>query len=251
MSSLLPLDLWSEIKKACVEWFLTPQQVLVPIAAMILFAAITLSRRWRRLVVSVLLSIALAYSLLISPLGASFSVTSLTLFLPADQGQSADAIVVLGRGTLAEYERCQLAAQFWQDKRAPFILTTGYGEAPRMSAKLTQMGIPLAAQVIEPQARTTEENAQRSVELLDASEVEQIILITDTPHMLRSFLTFRSFGFKVIPHTVDVPTHLPSAQITALALREYLGLVSYGLLGRFQPRLKTAQAFSVNLPSIA
>ncbi|NEP18766.1 MAG: YdcF family protein [Leptolyngbya sp. SIO4C1] len=144
--------------------------------------------------------------------------------------------MVLGRGSLAEQTRAQAAVQLWQAKRAPVILTTGRGEAARLSAHITQLGVPLRAQLIEPNARTTEENAVRSFDLLHTIGVNRLILITDQPHMLRSVLTFQSFGFQVIPHPVTISPSLPAIEETALALREYVGLVSYALIGRFQPR---------------
>jgi len=137
---------------------------------------------------------------------------------------------------LAEPERVQTAFRLWQGDRAPIILTTGRGEAPRLSAQLTQLGVPLSAQIVEPQARTAEENAIRASELLQTIGASRLILVTDQPHMLRSVLTFKSFGFQVIPHPVIVPLTVPAMQRTTLALREYAGLVSYALIGRFQPR---------------
>lgn len=52
---------------------------------------------------------AIGYSLMISPIGAKSLVTGLNLFLPEDDRQPADAVVVLGRGDLLEKERSQRA----------------------------------------------------------------------------------------------------------------------------------------------
>ena len=181
-------------------------------------------------------TLGIAYLILISPIGAAATTQGLTLFLSPDTGESADAIVVLGRGPLAEQERAEAAVQLWQAQRAPVILTTGRGEAPRLSSQITQLGVPLEAQLIEPQARTTEENAIHSFDLLQTIGASQLILVTDQPHMLRSVLTFQSFGFHIIPHPVTIPSTRSSIEKTALALREYVGLVSYAFIGRFQPR---------------
>ncbi len=164
------------------------------------------------------------------------AVNGLEHFLPTDDGQRADAIVILGRGDLAEKERSQIATRLLRSGRAPFIFTTGKDEAPKMLELLASNGIPSEFILGENCARTTEENAIFTSVILKSQSVHQIILVTDTPHMLRSLLTFRSFGFDVTPKSVPVPSTLTSMQVSILAIREYLGLLSYSILGRFQPR---------------
>lgn len=236
MSFFLHLHQRSQLKYALLDWFTDPKRVLLPLLIIGLVALCLKSSPYKKSVLLSVCALGATYLILISPLGAVATTGGLTLFLSPDIGQSADAIVVLGRGPLAEQERAQAAAELWQAQRASTILTTGRGEAPRLSTKLIQLGIPLEAQLIEPKARTTEENAIRSFELLQSIGARRIVLITDQPHMLRSVLTFRSFGFETIPHPVKVPASLPAIEKTALALREYVGLISYALIGRFQPR---------------
>ncbi|MBT9317262.1 YdcF family protein [Leptothoe spongobia] len=237
MSLILHLHQWSQLKYALLNWFTDPRRVLLPLLLIGLMAlCLKVSPYKKPILLRSICSLGATYLLLISPLGATVATRGLTLFLLPDIGQSADAIVVLGRGPLAEQERAQAAANLWKAHRAPTILTTGRGEAPRLSTQLIQLGIPLNVQLIEPEARTTEENAIHSFELLQSIGASRIILVTDQPHMLRSVLTFRSFGFETIPYPVQVPSSLPAIEKTALALREYVGLVSYALIGRFQPR---------------
>jgi uncharacterized SAM-binding protein YcdF (DUF218 family) len=54
--------------------------------------------------------------------------------------------------------------------------------------------------------------------------------------MLRSKLTFESLGFEVIPYLTPLPKQLDLKKKAFLVFREYLGLISYGLQGRFMPR---------------
>ena len=50
--------------------------------------------------------------------------------------------------------------------------------------------------------------------------------------MLRALLTFKSFGFEVIPYPVALPAE--SAQKRRfVTFRESLGTISYGLTGRY------------------
>lgn len=236
MSFVLSMHQWSQLKSALLDWFTDPEQVLLPLCGIALVTFALRRLPYRNVILRSLGILGVAYGVLISPVGAVITTEGLGLFLEADVGQPADAIVVLGRGPLAEQERALAAVELWQGKRAPIILMTGRGEAPRLSEQITFSGVPTAVQLIENQARTTEENAQFSYPLLQAAGVRRLILITDQPHMLRSVLTFQSFGFQVTPFPVNVPPSLPAIERTALALREYLGIASYAIVGRFQSR---------------
>lgn len=232
---MLTLQIWGQIKSACIDWFSDPHRVLVPLSAIAVVLFLTMHPR-KRSILAIVVGLALSYSLLISPVGAKLSVKGLTLPIPPDTGQPADAIVILGRGRLAFKARTETAAKLWQSRRAPYILSTGWGEAIPLNKRLIQLGVPPEVILTESKARTTEENARLSAPILRQYSIKRIILMTDQPHMLRSLLTFRSFGFEVIPYPVSVPSSLPSIEVTTLALREYIGLLSYATLGRFSPR---------------
>ena len=236
MVFLLHLHQWSRFKYTLSNWFTDPRQVLLSLLIVWITVLYFRALPCRKSILHGVCIFYIVYLVLISPLGAKVTTKGLTLFLASDDGQKADAIVVLGRGPLAEQERVQATTKLWQTQRAPLILTTGHGEAARLSEQLARLGVPLGVQLIESKARTTEENAARSFELLQSIGARCIILVTDQPHMLRSVLLFRSFGFETVPYPVEIPATLPTIEKTALALREYTGLISYALLGRFQPR---------------
>ncbi len=156
--------------------------------------------------------------------------------LPADSGATVDAIIVLGRGEVLRNRRIEIAAQLWQAKRAPLIFASGMGDAPQMIELLRANGIPRQMLSGESCSQSTEENALFTATVLHPQGIRQILLITDPPHMLRSFLTFRSLGFTVIPHTSPLPPDWTSKEDLLLVFREYLALASYAVLGRFQQR---------------
>ena len=54
--------------------------------------------------------------------------------------------------------------------------------------------------------------------------------------MLRSVLTFRSFGFDIIPRPVTISDSFSSIEKTSLALHEYAAWSSYVILGRLKAR---------------
>jgi uncharacterized SAM-binding protein YcdF (DUF218 family) len=191
------------------------------------------------------------YLLAVSPLGFVVASKLLVSFLPSDPGTPTDAIVVLGRGTELRPDRVEVATQLWQAKRAPLVFASGRGDATEIAQMLEAKGLPPEAVDGEPCSRTTEENAQFTAALLKPHRVQRILLVTDPPHMLRSLLTFRSFGMEVIPHATSAPTQLDPKHRTFLVFREYLGLLGYGLMGRFSEREAPAAATVSQMPATA
>jgi uncharacterized SAM-binding protein YcdF (DUF218 family) len=212
-----------------------PSLVLPVLFALILLPRFVRPLRRRRLATASI-ALLLLYGFVSSPIGIGLGNQLLISLLPTDAGQPVDAIVVLGRGVSMRTQRTQVAAELWQEKRAPLVFTSGRGDAKPMARLLTEQGVPKAAIDGEPCSRTTEQNAQFTAAILRPRGIEKILLVTDPPHMLRSFLTFQSLGFQVIPHPNPLPPEINPRREAFLIVREYLGLVSYGLLGRFFPR---------------
>jgi uncharacterized SAM-binding protein YcdF (DUF218 family) len=191
---------------------------------------------WNRQRTRVVVLLTLACLLVTSPPGLALATQALTSQIPADSGAKADAIVVLGRGRRLMYDRADVTAALWRAKRAPRLFVSGRGDAKRIARQLLEMGIPSDAIEGENCSLTTEENAQFTADLLMPKGVKQIILVTDMPHMLRSSLTFQSLGFEVIAHPNDVPSNLGYRESMELVVREYGGILSYILRGRFHER---------------
>jgi uncharacterized SAM-binding protein YcdF (DUF218 family) len=172
-----------------------------------------------------------------SPLAIALGQQALTQFVPPDQGQPADAIVVLGRGSEMRRDRADIAADLWRQGRAPLIFASGVHDAPAMVSYLKQaQGLPTDAVDGEPCSRTTDENALFTAERLRPNAVKRIILVTDPPHMLRSRLTFQSLGYEVIPHYSPLSPKLNGRTASLLVFREYVGLAAYGAMGRLTSR---------------
>ena len=160
----------------------------------------------------------------------------LVAFLPTDSGAVTDAIVVLGRGGPYSADRVNVAAELWQAKRAPTIFTSGNEDAISMVEQLEAKGIPQRVLDGEDCSLTTEENAVFTTAILKSQKIQQILLVTDPPHMLRSLLLFRAFGFTVIPHTSPAPAFFDFKTKAFITLREGTGLISYGLRGLYFPQ---------------
>ena len=193
-------------------------------------------RRWQRRVIKPVTIVALASLMVTSPGMVQLATWGLTVPLPTDRGEQTDAIVVLGRGEELRGQRVDLIHKLWQAGRAPRVFTSGMMDAQPIIERLQQKGLPSSILNGESCSRSTEENALYTAAILYPQGVRKIILITDSPHMLRSFLLFRNVGFEVMPYFSPLPDQWNSLQQITVILREYVGLIQYALTGRFKQR---------------
>jgi len=233
--SAIPASSWTKFTKLVAQWLMQPTWIIVGLMVLLGIAQLLLHRRKRRIFNLAIASLLLIYGLAIAPPTVNLAETVLVSLLPQDSGATADAIVILGRGSVFSPSRVELAAELWQAGRAPLIFTSGMSDSPEMLRMLKARGIPETALDGEGCSQTTQENALFTVDELQPKGVQQILLITDSPHMLRSLLTFRGVGFDVTPIPSPLPREIGRRNKATLVLREYAGLVTYGLRGRFFP----------------
>lgn len=167
------------------------------------------------------------------PLVFVVATKGLIMLLPTDPGAAAEAIVVLGRGEEFRQQRLDVARELWQEQRSPLIFTSGRGDAASMIEELKAKSIPNRVLDGENCSLTTWQNAVFTAAALHPQGIDQILLLTDELHMWRSLLVFRANGFTVIPHTIQLPPNYGFKATAFLTLREYMGLISYGLQWRF------------------
>jgi uncharacterized SAM-binding protein YcdF (DUF218 family) len=157
------------------------------------------------------------------------------MFLPPDPGTNLQAIVVLGRGKPLQLNRVDSATQLWQARRAPVIFSSGIWDTPATLRALAAQNITPSALDGENCSTTTVENAQFSAAVLQPQGINNILLVTDGPHMWRSLLEFEAQGFTVIPHISPLPA-LHWMSYADVVWREYSFLISTsiraGLTGR-------------------
>lgn len=201
-------------------------------------------RRWQRRVIQPVLIGVLIYGIATSPIAANLALKGLTFSLPQDSGSSVDAIVVLGRGDSLRPERIARVKQLWADGRASQVFASGMLDAQPIVEHLKEMGVPGQVLKGESCSQTTEENALYTSAILRPQKVQKILLLTDPPHMLRSFFLFRGFGFAVLPYFSPLPPQWSSHEQVMFIFREYLALAKYALTGRFKERAN----FEVNNP---
>lgn len=220
-----------------------PGIALPVLTAMIAAPWIVRPQRWKRRISLGGVLLLLLYGLGLSPLGTALGSAGLAVLIPQDGGQTADAIVVLGRGGDFRPSRVQVAADLWQQQRAPLVFASGRGDAIEIGQMLEAAKVPTVAIDGEPCSATTNENALFTAALLQPQGIKRLILVTDPPHMARSLLTFRSVGFDVIPHPSPIPSGLDLKHRQSLVLREWAGLMGYGLMGRYFTREPLDQGF--------
>ena len=223
---------------------LVQPSIVLPVLTVIIVAPwVVRPRRWKRRISLVGVLLLLIYSLGLSPLGVKVGGKGLALLIPQDGGQSVDAIVVLGRGGEFRPARVAVAADLWRQQRAPLIFASGMGDAIELGQMLETAGVPETAIDGEPCSRTTNENALFTAALLQPKGIKRLILVTDPPHMARSLLTFRSVGFDVIPHPSPIPSSLNVKRRQQMVMREWAGLIGYGIMGRYFARDPVDQGF--------
>lgn len=116
---------------------------------------------------------------------------------------SAEAIVVLAAGMSGETSlgeesqgRTFEGVRLYQRGLAPLIVFSGGGPEAEVRARLARdIGIPAYAILLESNANTTREESRRIARLLHPRRALQILLVTESLHMLRAMRVFEAAGF--------------------------------------------------------
>ncbi len=123
------------------------------------------------------------------------------------------------------------------------IIPGGPSEADTARILFADLGLPAAQLTFENESRNTWENATLTHRLVQPKPGETWLLVTSASHMPRAMGCFRAAGWAVTPWPVNYttgrdpglwwswpfPTRLNQAE---WALREWVGLVAYRLMGR-------------------
>jgi uncharacterized SAM-binding protein YcdF (DUF218 family) len=135
--------------------------------------------------------IALAMGIaLVLLLGALYAFPQKVLVVD-DGAPKADIILVLGGGS---GERPNRAAELFRSNAAPRILVSGAGDADGNRLSLLHRGVPRGAISLEPNSKTTKENALFSIPLLRAAGAKRVILVTSWYHSRRALNCFRHYA---------------------------------------------------------
>lgn len=127
-------------------------------------------------------------------------------------------------------------------------------EADEVTAFLGSLGIDPARVMRERDSRNTVENAVLSMSVAQPKPTETWLLVTSAWHMPRAVGCFTHAGWHVIAYPVDYRSYSwdewfafqPDQQLdmASTALREWVGLVSYRLMGRIDSLFPSASGVS-------
>lgn len=121
-------------------------------------------------------------------------------------------------------------------------LRPGIREADQVKALFASLGLAPERVVYERDSRNTYENALYSKKLIQPEPGQNWLLVTSAWHMPRAMGCFEKAGWAVTPYPVDYRSashdhwamFLPEQQLDMVTTgsREWLGLISYRLMGR-------------------
>jgi uncharacterized SAM-binding protein YcdF (DUF218 family) len=157
-------------------------------------------------------------------------------------------------------DRILHAARLYRAAKAPMIIVSGGNVFPQPGVKpesfyiarlLREWGVPKQAIITEGRSRNTYQNAIETKQIIDARDIDKILLVTSALHMPRALAVFRSVGIDAIPAVTDIMIaryDLPDAHpaildwfpnvhsllLTTLAIREHIGMWTYRWLGWIQ-----------------
>lgn len=128
------------------------------------------------------------------------------------------ALIVLG-GAIRNGRPCRTlaarldaAVRLWHEEPGRLIVLTGgptpegSTEAAEMACYLTKQGMATASLLLEPTARNTRENVERSCELLDACAFSgQRCVVSSDYHLLRALREARQVGATLVPVAAPTP----------------------------------------------
>jgi uncharacterized SAM-binding protein YcdF (DUF218 family) len=246
-------------------FFALPSNIFVSLGVIgMLLMATRFARAGRRLAVAALILLALFG---LSPLGNAIILPLEERFPPWDAARGApagiislggalDTVVSPARGEVALNEAAERMtsiaelARRYPDARVVFsggsgrLVYDGVSEAELAARLFASFGIAKERITLEDKSRDTTENAVFTKELVKPKPGERWLLVTSAHHMPRSVGVFRAAGFPVEAFPVDYRTRgavdllRPFSNVgdglrrTDTAMREWVGLLIYRLVGR-------------------
>jgi uncharacterized SAM-binding protein YcdF (DUF218 family) len=270
----IPINLYEfphELRNTCmiVDFIKLASALLYPLGLTFMCFSLSIALRVARKEKASYLALVLACVIVIgfsSPLVSTILSGSLEAQFPAVDVEDIpkhEAVVVLGGGIRIPTppalrpqlgdasDRYLYAAELYLADRAEKIIISGgnlykqeglKGEAFYAKEFLKRMGVKHTDIYIEENSRTTEQNRNNVVNLMNELGFKKIILVTSALHMPRSLELFKSSTFEIYPAVADQQVRqsnapwwtslMPNAdalRLSTKALHEYYGYWFYRL----------------------
>jgi len=191
-------------------------------------------RRWWRWIRTILLTIVLLIPALLLLIASAVIWQART-----NEARPADAIVVLGaaqyngRPSNVLSSRLDQAYDLYARGLAPRIIVTGgmaegdiYTEAESGAMYLQELGVPDSAILMESEGTDTWESMQGVDTLLEGTNVQTLLVVSDGFHLLRAELMARALGYQAYSSpATDSPIEPWSGLEIAHVIRETGGIV--------------------------
>lgn len=178
-------------------------------------------KHWKKILLSLagILALLLATALLFPQ----------SVLLVDDATAQGDVILLLGGGA---GERPTRAAELYRAGAAPRILVSGAGDADGNRLLLMHRGVPSSAILLEPNSKTTRENALLSIPVVRSLGAKKVILVTSWYHSRRALKCFRHYAPDLIFYSCPSRQGLARSEWAEDRLRrrirlEYLKVVGY------------------------
>jgi len=181
-------------------------------------------RAWRAL--GALIAIGAASALILAGL--------IMIYGARERARPADVVIVLGAGEAGTSRRAEHAARLYQRGLAPHVLCSGgyrgpdgRREAEVCAAVVRAAGVPAEAIVLEPDSRSTEQNARHAAQIMRARGWRSAVVVSDSFHLLRARWLFSREGVTVWTSPAPRPGGVEGALGTALFLAREVGALAY------------------------
>ena len=160
-----------------------------------------------------------------------------------DPSALSGIMVAGGRSYLRVPEAGNLARQYPQLK----VYVSGAGDASDVLEWLGP-GIEVQRIIIDDRAKSTYQNAKYMAEIFSPKPDARWLLVTSAIHMPRAVATFRKAGIDVEPWPVYDSKVDPYS--LGDALREWLGLLGYRMLGRTNELLPSPRDYNAKVAAV-
>lgn len=168
---------------------------------------------------------------------AAMTFVSILAVGHSDNGESADAVVVMGA---AQYDgtpspllqsRLQHALDLFKQGRVRVIAVTGgkipgdrFTEAAASRRWLTDRGVPPSAIIREDVGRSTWESLQSLAPVLQQNNISSVLVSTDHWHMQRCLLSLRDLGVEARPSAASTSPLQGARRAWGKYLKETIGV---------------------------
>ena len=179
-----------------------------------------------------------------TPVGLALTVPledRFALSVPDSQAPPYGIIFLAGAGSGAIEP---VLSTLSHDYPTTHLIFSGFSVAENVIKKFAGLGGDPARINVEPQSRTTSEDAFYSAALLKPKPSERWLLVTSAMHMPRAVGCFRAAGFQVEPYPIEFMTRGRSSRFALFATgsaalsqfdtaaKEWIGLLAYRLMAK-------------------